>query len=210
MLPALIQAGYVAESGQSPTGSFWTFTQTGIKRVEELTWYSDTSRLAVRAREREAIRRAESQRAVLDQIPKASLMGGERRCLVFTGSIDSIPDLTIGGWSHTPNWWWPDDRAWIVVSELDAPSTYVGGSEALVQAILKEPQIEAVNSRRIGSTGSATGSTTWIAPDAPDSAAGTRAPISERPMAYPITWRTGWVGSAPDVAVSWTVVCLGE
>ena len=61
-------------------------------------------------------------------------------------SIDSIPDLTIGGWSHTPNWWWPDDRAWIVVSELDAPSTYVGGSEALVQAILNEPQIEAVNS----------------------------------------------------------------
>jgi len=95
----------------------------------ELTTYSDTSRSAVRAREREAIRRAERQRAVLEQIPKASIMGGERRCLVFTGSIDSIPDLTIGGWSHTPNWWWPDDRAWIVVSELDAPSTYVGGSE---------------------------------------------------------------------------------
>jgi hypothetical protein len=113
---------------------------------QELTSYSDMSRSAVRAREREAIRRAERQRAVLDQIPKASIMGGERRCFVFTGSIDTIPDLTIGGWSHTPNWWWPDDRAWIVVSELDAPSTYVGGSEALVQAILNEPQIEAVNS----------------------------------------------------------------
>jgi hypothetical protein len=36
VLPALNQAGFVAESGQSPTGSFWTFTQTGIKRVEEL------------------------------------------------------------------------------------------------------------------------------------------------------------------------------
>lgn len=32
------------------------------------------------------------------------------------------------------------------MSELDAPSTYVGGSEALVQAILNEPQIEAVPS----------------------------------------------------------------
>lgn len=73
-------------------------------------------------------------------------MRGMRRCLVFTGSIDSIPDLTIGGWSRTPNWWWPDDRAWIVVSELDAPSTYVGGSEGLVQAILSEPQIETVSS----------------------------------------------------------------
>jgi hypothetical protein len=29
---------------------------------------------------------------------------------------------------------------------VDAPSTSVGGSEALVQAILSEPQIEAVNS----------------------------------------------------------------
>jgi len=28
VLPALLQAGYVTESGQSPTGSFWTFTQT--------------------------------------------------------------------------------------------------------------------------------------------------------------------------------------
>jgi hypothetical protein len=36
VLPALIQAGYVAESGRSLTGSFWTFTQTGTKRLEEL------------------------------------------------------------------------------------------------------------------------------------------------------------------------------
>jgi hypothetical protein len=50
------------------------------------------------------------------------------------------------GWSRTPNWWWPDDRAWIVVSELDAPSTYIGGSAALTQAILDEPQLEAVPS----------------------------------------------------------------
>jgi hypothetical protein len=113
---------------------------------QQLTTYSDASHSAIRARRREAIRRAKRQRAVLDQIPKASIMGGMRRCLVFTGSIDAVPNLTIGGWSCTPNWWWPDDRAWIVVSELDTPSTYVGGSETLVQAILNEPQIEAVPS----------------------------------------------------------------
>ena len=61
-------------------------------------------------------------------------------------SIDAVLDLTIGHQSLTPNWWWPDDRAWIVVSELDAPSTYVGGSAALAQAILDEPQLEAVPS----------------------------------------------------------------
>jgi hypothetical protein len=69
-----------------------------------------------------------------------------RRCLVFTGSIDAVTSLTIRHQSLTPNWWWPDDRAWIVVSELDAPSTYVGGSAALAQAILDHPQLEAVPS----------------------------------------------------------------
>ena len=93
------------------------------------------------------MRRAEREAAALEQIPKASIMGGMRRCLVFTGSIDAVPGLTIGGWSCTPNWWWPDDRAWVVVSELDAPSTYVGGPEALAQAILDEPQLEAVPSQ---------------------------------------------------------------
>lgn len=112
----------------------------------ELKTYADMSEAAMRAREREAVRRARNEAAALERIPKASIMGGMRRCLVFTGNIDAVPGLTIGGWSHTPNWWWPDDRAWIVVSELDAPSTYVGGSEALVQAILGEPHLEAVRS----------------------------------------------------------------
>ena len=108
--------------------------------------YSDTSAWALNVREREAMRRAEREAAALEQIPKASIIGGMRRCLVFTGSIESIPDLTIGGSSQTPNWSWPDDRAWVVVSELDTPSTYLGGSAALAQAILDEPQIEAVPS----------------------------------------------------------------
>ena len=112
----------------------------------ELTAYSDKSRSAIRGRTREADRRARRKAAALEQIPKASIMGGMRRCLVFTGSIDAVPGLTIGGRSHTPNWWWPDDRAWIVVSELDAPSTYVGGSAMLVEAILGEPRLEAVRS----------------------------------------------------------------
>jgi hypothetical protein len=95
---------------------------------------------------REAERRAEQKQAFLEAIPKASIMSGMRECLVFTGAIDAIPGLEIGGLSHTPNWWWPDDRAWIVVSELDAPSTYVGGSAELVRAILDEPRLEAVPS----------------------------------------------------------------
>ena len=36
ILPALIEAGYVEESGHSSTGSFWAFTKAGVKRRKEL------------------------------------------------------------------------------------------------------------------------------------------------------------------------------
>jgi hypothetical protein len=36
LLPGLIQAGYLEESGHSPTGSFWAFTTAGVKRRKEL------------------------------------------------------------------------------------------------------------------------------------------------------------------------------
>jgi hypothetical protein len=36
ILPALIEAGYIGESGHSPTGSFWAFTEAGVKRGKEL------------------------------------------------------------------------------------------------------------------------------------------------------------------------------
>lgn len=36
LLPPLVEAGYVTESGHSATGSFWTFTESGIRRGEEL------------------------------------------------------------------------------------------------------------------------------------------------------------------------------
>jgi hypothetical protein len=36
LLPSLIESGYVTERGHSPTGSFWAFSETGVRRVEEL------------------------------------------------------------------------------------------------------------------------------------------------------------------------------
>jgi hypothetical protein len=36
LLPPLVKAGYVKESGHSPTGIFWAFTESGVKRGEEL------------------------------------------------------------------------------------------------------------------------------------------------------------------------------
>jgi hypothetical protein len=36
LLPLLIEAGYVRVWGHSPTGSFWAWTESGVKRAEEL------------------------------------------------------------------------------------------------------------------------------------------------------------------------------
>jgi hypothetical protein len=36
ILPDLVEAGYVREDGNSATGSFWRFTEAGVRRAEEL------------------------------------------------------------------------------------------------------------------------------------------------------------------------------
>ena len=51
------------------------------------------------------------------------------------------------GWEDGPNLWWPDDHAWCVASEIDLPYTYVGGSQALIEAIVSDRAIEALPAR---------------------------------------------------------------
>jgi hypothetical protein len=64
-----------------------------------------------------------------------------RSYLLFTGAMNQA-----AGWLDGPNIWWPDDRAWCVASEIDLPSTYVGGSNELIDAILHDPALEALPS----------------------------------------------------------------
>jgi len=44
---------------------------------------------------------------------------------------------------QSPNLFWPSDRAWCVATEIDLDSTYVGGSRALVEAILADGRLES-------------------------------------------------------------------
>ena len=44
---------------------------------------------------------------------------------------------------QSPALWWPDDRSWFVHTEIDASSTYVGGSEALVSRLVDEQILES-------------------------------------------------------------------
>jgi hypothetical protein len=49
-----------------------------------------------------------------------------------------------GLFDQSPNLWWPDDRSWVVATEIDYAWTYVGGSRALVERILGAPRLEAL------------------------------------------------------------------
>jgi hypothetical protein len=45
-------------------------------------------------------------------------------------------------WEFGPALWWPDDRAWVVVTEIDFGWTYVGGNSETIQRLLAHPEFE--------------------------------------------------------------------
>jgi hypothetical protein len=68
-----------------------------------------------------------------------------RNYLLYTGPIElaTTPLDDVCGRS-SPHLWWPDDRAWIVATEIDFAWTYVGGASSLVGELLDDPRIEAL------------------------------------------------------------------
>ena len=43
-----------------------------------------------------------------------------------------------------PSGWWPADEAWLVLTEIDAVSTYVAGNQACVDALLESEELEVL------------------------------------------------------------------
>ncbi|MDX6646615.1 MAG: hypothetical protein QOK40_2342, partial [Miltoncostaeaceae bacterium] len=82
-----------------------------------------------------------------DGLPRLELPG--RGYLVLRGPVDGAREVCAErlpplGRPQVANLWWPDDRAWVVASEIDLDSTYMAGSRALIDAILAEPALEAL------------------------------------------------------------------
>jgi hypothetical protein len=66
-----------------------------------------------------------------------------RNYLFYTGAIDRAlgsPHL----FDQSPNLWWPDDRAWFVATEIDFDSTFVGGDDRVIAALVTDKRLEAL------------------------------------------------------------------
>lgn len=82
--------------------------------------------------------------------PRLELPG--RAYVLFETGVATFSDPTFlsrSPWSHnrspqSPSIIWPEDRAWVVVTEIDFDSTIVAGSHALIDEIVSDPAIEAL------------------------------------------------------------------
>jgi hypothetical protein len=81
--------------------------------------------------------------ATLDGAPLLLLRGGHDVVLLRGGVADAARNLAPEPHEQSANLWWPADRAWCVVTDIDLVSTYVGGSAACIAELLDTPGLEA-------------------------------------------------------------------
>ena len=77
-----------------------------------------------------------------DDPPRLLLRGGNDVVLVRGTVTDAARNLAPEPHEQSANLWWPADRAWCVVTDIDLRSTYVGGTRACVDDLLATPGLE--------------------------------------------------------------------
>jgi hypothetical protein len=85
---------------------------------------------------------ARAQDEILGSTPRVEAHA--RSYFLFSGPLDAACGFEPSGWYTSPNLWWPEDRAWIVITEVDGFSTYVGGGRSALQDLLASSDVEAI------------------------------------------------------------------
>ncbi len=80
--------------------------------------------------------------AALDGVPRLALPGAHDVVLVRGTVADAVRNLAPEPHEQSANVWWPADRAWCVVTDIDLMETYVGGSEAAIEDLLATEGLE--------------------------------------------------------------------
>lgn len=86
--------------------------------------------------------RAQAQDRLLTEAPRVNTYA--RAYFLFRGPLETVGSFEPGGWFTTPQLWWPQDRAWIVITEVDGYSSYVGADRATLVDLLASSDIEAL------------------------------------------------------------------
>jgi hypothetical protein len=86
---------------------------------------------------------ANAQRADIVRAPTFTLPNRRYHlmCGPVSAAVESVEDAPF---SRSPSLWWPDDRAWLVATEVDLHSTYVGCSELCADVIVSDQRLEAL------------------------------------------------------------------
>jgi hypothetical protein len=78
----------------------------------------------------------------LAPLPQLLLRGGQDMVVVRGAVADAVRNLAPEPNEQSANLWWPADRVWCVVTDIDLTSTYVGGSSACIAELLATPGLE--------------------------------------------------------------------
>jgi hypothetical protein len=76
-------------------------------------------------------------------------MPGRNEFLLFEGAVQAA--TRIGYWPHekaffaiSPHFFWPADHAWCVATEVDYDSTFIGGTQALIDDLCASAELEVL------------------------------------------------------------------
>ncbi len=68
----------------------------------------------------------------------------QRRYVVYRGDLGDAKHFYLWPRWHPADYWFPQDQAWCVASDIDLCWTYVGGPQRCIEAILSCADLEAV------------------------------------------------------------------
>ncbi|MEN2738647.1 hypothetical protein ABCS02_12730 [Microbacterium sp. X-17] len=81
------------------------------------------------------------------------LEAGGHDHVLFRGGLAELTDAAwaervpwaerVTEWTASPSLLWPDDRAWVLVTDPDADTTVVAGPEALIAALIEDARMDA-------------------------------------------------------------------
>jgi len=64
--------------------------------------------------------------------------------LLFAGPASALFESLAPDGYRSPNLWWPEDRAWIVATDIDLDSTYIGASNACADELVSAEGLEVL------------------------------------------------------------------